>query len=104
MAEELNRSEREMIDDVKANPKSYTCFSCRLLHARVECEGIWHCPNALCTGCGGAWFRQTLDSYKECSSATHTVDEDEWLPKGILHNKKNKIKRTTFHRTQDKME
>lgn len=90
-----------MRDDFKANPKSYTCFSCGLLHQKVECQGIWYCPNALCMGCGGGWFRNKLNSYKECNdgSGCHTVDEDEWLKKGIIHNKNNKIRRTAFRRT-----
>lgn len=81
-----------------------TCFSCGLQHCKVEGGGIWHCPNALCMGCGGGWFRLTLDSYKECidTSMWHTVDEDEWLAKGMYHNFKNDINRAKFYRTPRK--
>lgn len=85
-------------DDVKENPKMYTCFSCGLFNERVECQGIWFCPNALCMGAGGAWFRRTLDSYQEVEYDRHTVDENEWLKKGIKLNKKNKIKIKEFYR------
>ncbi len=68
------------------------CFSCKIKHERVEAKGIWHCPNALCNGCGAGWFRQTLDSYKELPDGYHTVDDDEWKKKGKVYNKKNKIK------------
>ena len=75
-----------------------TCFSCGILHPKVEAQGIWYCPNALCCGCGGGWFRKKLISYKENSDNTHCVDENEWLIKGIEYNKKNKIRRRTFRR------
>lgn len=67
------------------------CFSCGLEHEKVEVSGIWHCPNALCRGVGGHWFRSTLSSYKE-GSANHIVDWDEWQSKGKIHNEKNNIK------------
>ena len=71
--------------------KKYKCFYCGLKHPKVECKGVFHCPNALCDGPGAAFFRSTLDSYVDHGS-THTVDEDERLKKGKAHNKKNKIK------------
>lgn len=80
------------------NRESYTCGSCKLYHPNVEARGIWHCPNALCRGCGGAWFRRTLDSYRELENETHTVDENEWLEKGIAHNKKTGIGRRVFRK------
>jgi len=82
--------------------KPDTCFSCGIKNKRVEAQGIWYCPNALCQGCGGAWFRATLESYKECcGNGRHTVDEVEWLTKGIIRNKENKIKITYFHRSKN---
>ncbi len=77
------------------------CQSCGLKHPHVECIGIWHCPNALCLGSGGAWFRSKLDSYLEYDTMTHTVDEIEWLEKGIQENIKNKIRRKTFRRVRN---
>lgn len=68
------------------------CQSCHIVHKQVECIGIFHCPNALCRGSGGAWFRHKLDSYKETHSGMHTVDEEEYFLKGTEYNKKNKIK------------
>lgn len=53
---------------------------------------MWHCPNALCTGPGGAWFRRTLDSFQEAADGRHTVDEKELYKKGSEHNKINGIK------------
>lgn len=92
---------RKESDELKGNPKMYTCFSCGLFHEKVECQGIWHCPNALCLGCGGGWFRRTLDSYKECDdrSGMHTVDKTEWLKKGMYYNFENDIDRARFYRT-----
>ena len=78
--------------------KSNKCFSCELDHPKVEASGIWYCPNALCMGTGGAWFRAKLDSYRETENYTHTVDECEWLTKGKTYNKKNKITRQAFRR------
>lgn len=70
-----------------------TCQSCKIIHPEVECIGIYHCPNALCSGCGGAWFREKLDSYKQINEMEHTVCEKEWLEKGIGYNKNKGIKR-----------
>ena len=80
------------------NADSSKCFSCGLLHPQVEAQGMWYCPNALCQGSGGAWFRAKLDSYRENDNYTHTVDEMEWLAKGKEHNKQNKIRRKMFIR------
>jgi hypothetical protein len=79
--------------------KKYTCFSCGYTHEKVECQGMFYCPNALCLGAGGAWFRATLDSYEDDPvEAFHTVDEEEWLRKGREYNKENKINRQCFRR------
>lgn len=80
------------------NADSSKCFSCGLLHPQVEAQGMWYCPNALCQGSGGAWFRAKLDSYRENDNYTHTVDEVEWLAKGKEHNKQNKIRHKMFIR------
>lgn len=71
--------------------KSFTCFYCDITHDKVECEGMLHCPNALCPGPGGGWFRYTLDSYEEVENMRHTVDEKEWHEKGKVHNERNNI-------------
>jgi hypothetical protein len=76
---------------IQINKKSFTCFYCNLFHEKVEAEGIFYCPNALCTGPGGESFRSTLDSYKDIDDKSHCVDEDEWLKKGKQYNKKNNI-------------
>lgn len=91
---------RKKTDELEQENKTYTCFSCGLFHEKVEAQGIWYCPNALCMGCGGGWFRQTLKSYKELDDASrdHTVDHDEWLKKGIIHNREHKIDRDNFQR------
>jgi hypothetical protein len=63
-----------------------TCLSCGIKHSEVEANGVWFCPNALCKGMGALWFRSTLDSFKN-HHLWHTVDENERLVKGKLHNK-----------------
>jgi hypothetical protein len=79
--------------------KKYTCFSCGYTHEKVECDGILHCPNALCLGAGGAWFRNSLYGYEDDEFGLfHTVDEEEWLRKGREYNKANKINRKCFRR------
>ena len=72
------------------------CGSCKISHPKVEAGGLWYCPNALCRGAGGAWFRRRLDSYKENYDGTHCVDETELRAKGREENKKNKINRKVF--------
>jgi hypothetical protein len=68
-----------------------TCFSCGITDPRVEAIGIWHCPNALCGGCGAQWFRYTLDSYEDLGDGTHEVDEEELLLKGTAYMKKQRF-------------
>lgn len=79
-----------------------TCFSCLLSHEKVEARGIWYCPNALCRGVGGTWFRKTLDSYKELSNYNYRVDENEWLEKGIIYNHEKGIDRDNFIKKEEK--
>jgi hypothetical protein len=76
---------------------SCKCFYCDLIHPKIEASGIWYCPNALCEGPGGAYFRSTLDSYQELEDEFgHTVDEDEYLTKGRAYNKEHGIDRQDF--------
>lgn len=35
----------------------FFCASCELAHVQVECNGLFHCPNLLCPGPGGAVHR-----------------------------------------------
>lgn len=64
------------------NPKIATCRRCNLKHRHVEASGILHCPNPLCPGSGGGWFRSKLDSYCQLPCGRHTVDEKEYQEKG----------------------
>ncbi len=58
----------------------YTCSFCPIGHHKsVECAGIYYCPNPLCTGPGGAWFRAKLTSYKSDPDGRHTVNWTEWV-------------------------
>ena len=82
-----------------------TCQSCGITHKSVECIGIIYCPNALCMGSGGGWFRSKLASLNVIPGTAdmeHTVDEEEWLRKGIEHNKAHGIKRSRFMRAKKK--
>ncbi len=76
----------------KTLTKTHECCSCGLKHQKVECQGMWYCPNALCSGPGGAWFRKTLKSYRDILNSRHTVDPYELKKKGEKYNKKNEIK------------
>lgn len=60
-----------------------TCNGCGLTHRLVEC--LCYCPNPLCSGSGGTWFRLTLPSYQETSPSRHSVDPAEWLERGLAH-------------------
>lgn len=55
----------------------YNCYYCGLHNDKVECSGLFYCPNPKCTGPGGAYFRSTLKSYKELPCGGHTVDDEE---------------------------
>jgi len=70
------------------------CQSCGWVSENVECIGIWHCPNAFCRGSGGAWFRDTLKSYKDCDDGvSHTVDDKEWRMKARIYMTRQKMRR-----------
>jgi len=40
------------------------CCYCHLEDKMVEAGGVFFCPNPLCMGPGGAWFRHGLDSFR----------------------------------------
>lgn len=64
----------------------HTCYYCHLEHPRVEAGGVHFCPNAMCTGPGGAPHRRALASYtEERHERGHTVDEEEWQRAGLAH-------------------
>lgn len=78
----------------KANKESMrkeTCGACGLTHRKVEAQGIWYCPNAVCKGAGATWFRCSLKSYKDNRDGTHSVDKKELKWKGLLKNLRNRI-------------
>jgi hypothetical protein len=63
-----------------------TCYYCKWKSNRVEAGGIYYCPNAYCPGPGGAWFRYTLNSYKEDKHCNrHTVSECEYYWKAMKY-------------------
>ena len=63
----------------------YLCQSCGLRDRRVECVGIFHCPNPLCNGSGGAWFRHRLASCRNLPNGKHTINEQERREKGFAY-------------------
>jgi hypothetical protein len=69
----------------------YTCYYCGTQSDKVECQGIYYCPNACCTGPGGGWFRRKLKSYKENKDGTHSVNEKEYYWKAKLYTLKRKL-------------
>lgn len=63
-----------------SRPRLETCISCGLDDERVECGGIYHCPNPVCTVTGAVWARRPLKSYRDNDREnTHSVDVDELL-------------------------
>ena len=60
---------------------SLQCCYCKLEEKSVEAGGIFYCPNPLCSGPGGHWFRRTLDSYALVDIDKHKIDQDEWEKK-----------------------
>jgi len=69
-------------------PETCTCYYCGLTHRKVEAGGVYHCPNALCTGCGATWFRMRMKSYVELDGGPcgkHAVDPQEMLVRGLAY-------------------
>ena len=58
------------------------CCYCHLEDKLVEAGGVFYCPNPLCMGPGGAWFRSGLDSFRLVDGGRHSVETDEWENKG----------------------
>lgn len=58
------------------------CCYCHLEDKFVEAGGVFYCPNPLCAGPGGAWFRLGLYSFKTEDNDRHSVDPNEWESKG----------------------
>jgi len=58
------------------------CCYCHLEDKLVEAGGVFYCPNPLCQGPGGAWFRSGLDSLRQVDGGRHSVETDEWESRG----------------------
>lgn len=41
-----------------------TCASCGLKDDEVEAQGMYYCPNPICSTSGATWFRMQMASYK----------------------------------------
>lgn len=66
------------------NQKIYTCTCCRLIDEKVECTGIYYCPNPFCRMSGAAnWKRDNLD-VEETSDGLALKSYNGWLDKGML--------------------
>ena len=77
--------------------KHHICYYCGLRHASVEAGGVWACPNPLCRGPGGTWFRVQLKSYKDQDSGKHVVDEREWCLAGLREIRKTEDRALLAH-------
>jgi hypothetical protein len=64
----------------------HTCFSCGFWGERVECYGIYCCPNPMCGGCGASWIARDLKSVVDLGSS-FSVDEDELRAAQVEHVK-----------------
>lgn len=73
------------LDNPELKRKAITCYYCGLYDERVEAGGVWYCPNPICQGPGGAWFRRQLKSYREVEGGRHTVDTEELIDAGERH-------------------
>ena len=70
-----------MIIDLK--DKVYTCIGCGLNDEKVECAGIYHCPNPFCSACGSTyWKAENLNVLKDKDGYT-LLNTDGWLEKGM---------------------
>lgn len=54
----------------------HTCIGCKLWHEKVECSGIYYCPNPYCRACGASWIAYRCSSKKEEKGGI-TVDDAE---------------------------
>ena len=73
------------VETVHNNHKQ--CCYCHLEDKLVEAGGVFYCPNPLCVGPGGAWFRCDLGSFRPVDGGRHSVETDEWEDKGNAYLK-----------------
>lgn len=74
--------------------KIHTCNFCTFKSKKVEASGMWYCPNAYCSGPGGAWFRSKLKSYQENENGEHTVNEIHYFFKAKKYMLWQRFKRS----------
>jgi len=77
------------------------CIYCKTESDKVEASGIYYCPNPECTGCGAAWFRSKLKSYKNTGVKTHTVCGQELKYAAGLYNNSREIFNKIYENKND---
>lgn len=61
----------------------YKCCSCGLVSAKVECSGIYYCPNKLCTVSGSTCHKKELKSYIDYGVGSIRIDPIEIVEWGF---------------------
>lgn len=57
--------EREVVKEDVINGRDINrCIGCGIQDARIECGGIWHCPNPLCRA-AGAWAAREAFGFQQ---------------------------------------
>lgn len=68
------------------------CYYCGFESKKVECRGMWYCPNALCSGPGAYWFRSTLKSFVD-EDHKHSICPHELYKKGKRYMRLQKLRK-----------
>jgi hypothetical protein len=69
--------------ETKTERNLYKCISCGIVDEKVECGGIYHCPNPFCTASGSTYWKTKNLNVKEDSSGITLLNYDGWLEKGM---------------------
>jgi len=56
----------------------WTCSACGITDSRVECSGIYHCPNPLCSMCGAGFARSSF-GFHESEDSQGVTPTKEWV-------------------------
>ena len=68
---------------IKTDSDIYTCIGCKLNDEKVECGGIYYCPNPFCSVSGATNWKSNNLNVRETSDGFILLNIDGWLEKGM---------------------
>ena len=63
----------------------YVCIGCGLYHRRVECGGIYYCPNVLCNMCGATHWKTNKPWSRSVDNGVEILDWQAMHDEGLAY-------------------